>query len=139
MAQINSGKKSERIFEKLLEDKYKKSVYIERLPDTKSVKGMTGTGFVMKRPSDYIVTLNGEMFYAEVKSVTDEPSFSFSNLRPAQRNAMARQWAAGGLYKIFIHNLLTDTWYELNAGEVFCAEATGKKSIKWKDIPLWQI
>lgn len=135
----NTGTKSEKLFESILNDHYGKNVFVERLPDTKSIKGMMGTGFIQGRPSDYLVTENGVMYYAEVKSCQDEVSFPFSNFTKEQEKAMIRQNAAGGEYFIFIHNLLTDTWYKLSARQKIEVEKSGRKSIKWTELNKWEL
>ena len=133
----NNGVKSEKIFEDRMEEAYRKNVFVERLPDTKSIKGAIGSGFIAGRPSDYLVTLRGEMFYAEVKSCSDPVSFPFSNFRKDQWKAMIRQNAAGGKYSVFLHNLLTNEWYRVECQEVLAADQQGRKSIKWSEMSKW--
>lgn len=135
----NNGSKSEDLFEKILNEGFGKLVFIERLPDTKSIKGLLRSGFVQGRPSDYLVTLAGSMFYAEVKSCSDPVSFSFSNFRKDQWRAMKKQRAAGGKYYCFIHNLLTNEWYVVEGARILDTEEQGTKSLKWKDMTKWTL
>ena len=135
----NNGVKSEDAFVKRLEDAHGKGVYVERLPDTKSIKGVLKSGYIVARPSDFIVTLHGVMAYCEVKSCSDKTSFPFSNFEKAQWAAMKKQRAAGGNYFCYLHNLLTNTWYVVDGKEILRVEETGTKSIKWKDMNQWII
>jgi len=130
----NDGSGSEAIFE----DRMAlggKTVFVYSLVDTKQIKGAMGPkGFAKAGPSDYIVTENGNMYYAEVKSSNNATSFSFSNFTPSQNAAMVRQCAAKGQYWIFIHNLITDVWYRVPASEILMVKLTKKSSIKWSEM-----
>lgn len=131
----NDGSASELAFKKKLEDKYGKSVFVEKYTDTKSVKhDAVKEGFAKPAPADYVVTLKGKMFYAEVKSCSGT-SFPFSQFTAAQRRAMVRQHAADGEYWVFIHNIKTDTWYKVYGPMLLQMEKDeGKKSIKWIEL-----
>lgn len=135
----NNGEASQNLFEKILEQAYGKEVFIERLPDTKSIKGLMKKGFIQGRPSDYLVTIKGDMHYAEVKSSENATSFPFGNIAPEQWRAMKRQRAAGGKYYIYIHHLLTDLWYKVECRQILAVEEAGTKSIKWENMTLWTI
>lgn len=135
----NSGVDAEKDFVDRLEDVYGKRVFIERLPDTKAIKGALKGGFIQGRPSDFLVTLCGEMHYAEVKSCSDPVSFPFSNFRADQWKAMKKQRAAGGVYYVYILNINTNQWFRISGDEVLSIEEGGKKSIKWSELELWKI
>jgi penicillin-binding protein-related factor A (putative recombinase) len=104
--------------------------------DTRKLRGSGGKGFTNSRPSDRIVTFNRETFYAEVKSTTDEKSFSFSNIQPYQRGWARQTIAAGGLYFFFIHALALDQWFRVPAQVVLDAP---KKSLRFDELTsyLW--
>ena len=132
----NTGKFSEHEFVRKMEAAYGKNVFIHRFLDINEVKGMTGSGFVTANPSDYVVTWNGTMFYAEVKSMSikTSKSFSFSHFTKAQVAGMKRQLAAGGLYNIYLHILETNQWYMFPAALVERIKESGKKSITLNEL-----
>lgn len=135
----NDGKKSEKLFEDHWKAKGKK-VYVHRFVDTKQIKGrQNGQGFSQAAPSDYLITNAGHMFYAEVKSCSDKISFSFSQFTPSQNACMVRQCAAHGVYMIYIHNLNTDEWFQVNAVEILDRKMLGVKSMKWTEMQRWMI
>jgi penicillin-binding protein-related factor A (putative recombinase) len=94
-----------------------------------------GTGFAKGAPSDYIVTISGQMFYAEVKSTQEKVSFKYSSFTKHQIIGMTRQAAAGGVYKVFIHHIPSDSWYVLDGPSILSDMKKGNKSIKFTSIP----
>jgi len=126
----NDGTAAQDDFVSMMEERYGKNVYIYRLTDTKEIKGALKQGFVKKTPSDYIVTANGKMIYAEVKSTIDPKKFSFK-FQKGQHIAMLRQTNAGGDYMVFINSLHHKCWYMVPA-EFFLANE--KKSATWKEL-----
>lgn len=131
----NTGKFSEQEFVRKMTEAYGKNVYIHRYLDTNEIKGMTGSGFVASNPSDYTVTLNGLMEYAEVKSISNKTtSFSFSHFTKAQVAGMKQQIAAHGAYNIYLHVLETNQWYKFSAGLVERIKGNGKKSVTLKEL-----
>ena len=133
----NTGKRSQDRFEEIF-GKLGKRAYLFRLPDTAEVRGRAGKGWVRDQPSDYIVTEDGDMYYAEVKSTQNRTSFSVTALEKGQRSAAKRQTIAGGKYFVFIHRLLTDDWYKVPAEILFNAN---KSSMKWRELEpyKWQL
>lgn len=131
----NDGKKSEELFAERI-SKYGKSAYLERLIDTKSLsrKGVGVKTFVPKRPSDYILTIAGQMGYTEVKSTSSTTGFSFSALNTSQMASLRKQVAASGNYWIIIHRLETNEWYWLHGHTLLDIESKGKKSMTWDDL-----
>jgi penicillin-binding protein-related factor A (putative recombinase) len=89
-------------------------------------------------PSDYIVVSPNGMFFAEVKSTNNKTSFPFSMFTKGQKAAMARCFMAnaGGRYRVYIHNLITDTWYTLTANQYMTLFREGVKSVKWEDLSI---
>lgn len=142
MKKINDGTDAEAEFERIFNDWHGKKVYLERLPDTRKIKGMMKSGFVQARPSDYIMTLMGQTFYAEVKSCGDKVSFPFSNLRPEQWKSMIRQKAADGKYYCFLYNTETKHWYVIEGRDILSIKEQGRNSIKWTQmnqlLQTWQ-
>jgi penicillin-binding protein-related factor A (putative recombinase) len=84
-------------------------------------------------PSDFIVVSGGYMFFAEVKSTQNKTSFSLDSLTPSQRAACLQVTSCGGDYRIYIHNLCTDTWY-LMRGTEYVMYKKSVKSLKWEDL-----
>lgn len=128
-------KKAEHDFEDFFLDAGK-DVYVHRLPDTAVAKATGGKGgFIAAQPADYVVTLKGETFYAEVKSTIDEKTFHFSNIRKQQMAASRRIIRAGGKYLFFIKSLEWDRWYCLCAS-VLHNHPT--KSMTWEQLKAYE-
>lgn len=130
----NTGKKSENSFEAQL-TKLGKRAYFHRLTDAADVKGRTGVvGYQPKQPSDYMIVLDGQTSFAEVKSTQNQTSFPFSLLKPGQTAHAKRILAAGGNYLVFVHNLTTDVWYRIPMSVIEAVKARGNQSIPWSDL-----
>lgn len=125
-------KDAESEFESFFEV-YGKRAYVERLKDTAHVRGASGklAAFKDAQPADYIVTVEGAMFYAEVKSTQHEPSFPFSMIKPVQWAAARRTVSAGGIYRFYIRRESTKRWYSVPANVLIHHTA---KSIRWQEI-----
>lgn len=110
-----------------------KRAHVQRLTDTAFVRGTTGRAASFKdaQPSDYIITLEGTTFYAEVKSTQSEPSFPFSLIKKSQWAAARMVTAAGGHYRFYIRRESTKRWYVVPA-VVFITHTA--KSIRWHEI-----
>lgn len=132
MKKANNGVKAEELFEQIILHRYGKTAFLHSLVDTKEIKGMTGTGFARASPSDYLLTVDGVMEYAEVKSCQKRVSFPFSNFTPSQNAAMVRQTAAGGKYNIYIYNITTERWYVVPASLILSLRAADVHSITWE-------
>ena len=121
----NTGAPSEQQFEDLMLATYGKRVYLYRIEDAKAAYGLNNRAVKTNaRPSDYIVTANGDMFYAEVKS-TVSPTHAAFKLRKGQTVAITRQIAAGGKYYVFVHSIHHGKWYKLPFHE-------------FKTVPTWR-
>lgn len=130
----NSGKSSEKEFEEIL-DRLGKRAYYYRIVDAAEVRGRTGRiGFTRPAPSDYIVTLDGQTSYSEVKSTTDTSAFRFSLLRTKQSAAAVQIVAAGGSYFVYVHSLILNRWYRIPYQTIMGVKAGGKASINWQDL-----
>jgi penicillin-binding protein-related factor A (putative recombinase) len=131
---MNTGKESEDLFYNAMMNEGK-GTFIHRLADTNEIKGAFATGFINSNPSDFVLTRNGVMEYAEVKSSSNgKASFSFSQFTPKQNSSMIRQVAAGGRYMVYLHNMVSNIWYIVPATLILETKASGRKSLKWTDI-----
>lgn len=128
MKKKNTGKPTESDFERVL-TRLGKRAYFKRLVDAAEVYARVGRrGFTTSQPSDYIVTLDGQTFFAEVKSTVDPVSLKPSLLKSGQI-AHARQIvAAGGSYLIFVQALSTKEWF------CFPFNAFPTSSTPWKEL-----
>lgn len=117
-------------FEKMMNGK-RKRCHVHRFQDTMEVQGVKGVGkgFAGNQPADFIVTLDGKTFYAEVKSCENVTSFPFSNITQSQFRAATRVTSAGGIYLFFIKHL--DQWYMVEAGIILERWERGVKSMPW--------
>ena len=133
----NTGKVSEAIFEGFFL-KLGKRAFVHRVTDAAEVRGRSqGLNIIVKKqPSDYIVTANGEMFYAEVKSTEDKTAFRKSQIEDGQWVAAVKQTAAGGDYFFFVHALKSNLWYCIPAAHLIKSEA---KSWKWEELKTFII
>jgi len=135
----NTGKPSEKFFEGVLDSLGKRASYF-RLVDASEITGRTGkiAESARAQPSDYIVTLDGTTFYAEVKSTQNKTSFPFSLLKPAQWAAGVVVTGARGIYKVYVHNLNTDRWYVVPFTLIKQVKDAGKASIPWEQLKDYQ-
>lgn len=115
-----------------------KGAAVFRLTDTAAAKATGGKGaFVAAQPADYICVVNGQWFFAEVKSTTDVGHFHFSNIRKGQIAASRRTVAAGGLYFFFVKSEELDQWFCLPA-QVVHTTLREKKSMTWKQLEQYK-
>jgi len=126
----NTGKNSEDIFESWVQ---KQSGYLYRFEDFYDAKKK---GKVANRkPSDYLVTLSGSTFMAEVKSTTKN-TFSFSNIQPEQWRNAIKITRAEGEYYFFIHLLALNEWFRVPARRII---DSAKKSINIKELSEYKL
>ena len=135
----NTGKTSESLFESSIEH-LGKAAYLYRFPDAAEVRGRTGKiGFVRPAPSDYLVSMSGMFFLAEVKSTQDQTAFRFSLLRKTQSAHARMAWSAGALYFIFLHDLTRNQWYRIPYSFVEdWKRDTGRSSVPWKNLEAFK-
>lgn len=138
----NDGKLAEQWFEASFKT-LGKTVLLYPFEDYYQAKFNSGANSAAKaQPSDYLLTENGVLGFAEVKSSLNASSFPFADIRPLQWQFARKQTAANGVYEFFILNLNTNTWYRIKASFLLEHKDTGSKSIKWsllehcKWIPL---
>jgi penicillin-binding protein-related factor A (putative recombinase) len=115
---------------------WKKSSYCFQFHDTRAAMGATGSRrvFTTAHPSDFLVTDEGVMFYAEVKSSENPVSFPFTNVKPSQWNAARQQVAAGGNYFFFLFSLSNKVWYRIPGSYLVPLKEQGIKSVKWAEL-----
>lgn len=133
----NTGKEAEKAFLERIQRAGQ--TVVERLWDASDLRGLNNGRHIndFKKPSDFIVTQDGNTFYAEVKSVQSATSFPFANLEDGQRSAALRQAAVGGTYRFFLFSYGLGQWFVMEA-EVFAAAiAANKSSIKFNNLPRW--
>jgi hypothetical protein len=130
----NNGKRSEQLFAENV------SGLVFRLRDKADLVGLNGGKNVAAfgNPSDNILVTHEGAYLAEVKSTTSTTSFSLSCFTSAQKAAIYKMHKRelGQFYRIYIHSLATDQWYLITADDFMKVISTGKKSIKWKDLPI---
>lgn len=137
---MNTGNESEKIFELNLKRQHGKRVFIYRVTDSKEIRGLNKSKRIKTKaqPSDYVITEEGEMYYAEVKSSKNKTSFPFGNISDEQWRASKRQYMAFGVYYFFLHNLNTNLWYKLPAEILHETKSSGVKSLKWKTLTKYE-
>ena len=74
-----------------------------------------------RQPSDFITTLNGVTFFAEIKTTTKN-LFSFSGIQPNQWRTAVKQTKAGGLYYFIIYFSKHALWCAIPASVLIKSE-----------------
>lgn len=135
----NTGKLSEQ---KWLEahNKLGKRAWVHRFVDASEIVGKTGRVAVAAspQPSDFMLVLDGETSFSEVKSTQNKTSFPLSILRKTQSTQAKMILAAGGSYWIYIHALILKKWFKIPYTLVTQIKAEGKASIKWQDLSQYE-
>ena len=133
----NDGKDAERAF--LARIKRSPETVVERFWDQSDLRGINKGRAVadFAKPSDFLVTQDGNIHYAEVKSVQSATSFPFANLEAGQRSAALRQAAVGGDYRFYLFSYGLGEWFIMYADIFATALATGKSSVKFNALPRW--
>ena len=129
----NTGKPSEQDFDDHF-TRLGKRAYVHAFTDAAEVNGMNKgrkrITNVKAQPADRLVVLDGEMFFAEVKSsVSVDDRFDFKLLRKTQGAAAAQAIAAGGAYWIYYHHINTGEWFRFPYSLVAAVKADGRSSI----------
>ena len=116
---------AENRFEECLAKNYGINGHLHRLFDTSDIRAASryeaqkSFAHLPKNPADFVVTLNGRMFYAEVKG-TDTESFRLNRIEHSQLAGMIKQHAAEGEYWLFIHQVTNNEWFRM-PGSFFVA------------------
>lgn len=135
----NTGKSSEQIFENTLRKLYGSKVFIQEFYDAAYLHGLNKKPVkAPEQPADRLVTLNGQMFYAEIKSVSKGTSFPFGMIKPNQLRASKLALLAGGNYLFMVHDLQSDIFYRVPASLVLSTQEAGKQSLKWSEMEVWE-
>jgi penicillin-binding protein-related factor A (putative recombinase) len=132
----NDGKDAEGAF---LARMKRPGVVIERFWDQADLRGLNRGRTVTDypKPSDFLVTQDGAIHYAEVKSVQCDRRFPFKNIKDGQRSAALRQAAAGGPYRFYIFSFGLGEWFVMEARQFAEAIARGAKSILFEELTPW--
>lgn len=132
----NDGGKAEAFFESYWTGRVDSDC--ERLPDAKALHGLNGRRVGdFPKPSDYLVTTNGLMHYAEVKSTEKHTRFSFSDIRPAQKAKALLMARIGGPYIFYIYSFGLGKWFVMPARQFADAMNENRKSITFEELNLW--
>lgn len=134
----NSGKEAEKAF--LARMLAVPGTVIERFWDQSDLRGINKGKAIadFAKPSDFLVTQYGSIFYAEVKSVQSATSFPFSNLEAGQRSAALRQAAVGGDYRFFLFSYGLGRWFLMPATLFAATLEAGKSSVKFSSLKEWK-
>jgi len=134
---FNTGKDSELIFEDRMTER---NAFVYRFEDYADINYKGGSNSPNKavdaKPSDYIVSLSGSLFFAEVKSVATKRSFPFSSITKEQWRTAFKVVQTGGLYFFFIHFRELDEWFMVPAKEIIRHE---KRSMNQPDLVPFRI
>lgn len=85
-------------------------------------------------PADYTVTHQGNLFFAEVKSTSDDTRFNYSQVEAGQRSAAGICTACDTPYWFFIHSLKLNRWFQLPGAEFVADIKAGIKSRRFEDL-----
>lgn len=135
----NTGKPSEK---KWLDAHAKlgKRAWTHRFVDASEIVGKTGKVAIAAspQPSDFMLVLDGETSFSEVKSTQNKTSFPFSILQKTQSTQAKMILAAGGSYWIYVHSLVLKKWFKLPYSLVTETKAAGKSSLKWSELTEYE-
>lgn len=114
---------------------------VERFWDQADLRGRNGGKAVgsFAQPSDFLVTLNGLLEYAEVKSTTHKTSFSFHCIRPAQSSAALRQAKVHGPYNFYVFSFELSKWFVVSCKQYAKTVAEGRASLKFSELEEWTL
>ncbi len=129
----NDGKSAEKAFVEAMELTKR---WVHRFRDMKDVRGLNrGKAVAMfPCPSDFLIGGNEGLFLAEVKSTYNTTSFSYADVRPAQRSAAANAAARGFPFYFFVMNMNDGEWYTITATEFVEDLRAGRKSRPYKEM-----
>jgi len=129
---MQKWKKAQKDFENTFKALGKRA-WVCRLSDTAEAKALSGPrAMISAQPSDYIVVVDGHLFFAEVKSSSSKTSFSKHGIRPSQMAAARMVTAAGGDYYFFIKSEHLNKWFKVPAHIII--DNRDKASVKWTEL-----
>lgn len=117
-----------------------KNQFVFQFHDARAAMGAAQSRrvFTTSHPSDFLVTDQGQTFYAEVKSSENEVSFPFSNIEKGQWIAATRLVAASGYYYFFLKSEHLKQWFKVPASVILEQYHGGIKSIKWSLLTAYK-
>lgn len=141
---MKDWKKAEKAFEAFYGN-HRKDCNLYRFEDFGDVNFRSGRNTrlagkvgVTERPSDYLLTVQGQMAYVEVKSCANKTSFPFSNIRGSQWRSALKQTKAGGEYLFMIYSSEHNQWFRVPASVLIETKDNGKQSLAYKDIQAYR-
>lgn len=135
----NNGTQAQDDFE----DHWKKKPgsHAWRMRDKKDINGLNGKKIgkpggiaAFAQPSDFLVTDEGVLFFAEVKSTSDPKRFNYNQIEPAQRSAASISAACGSPYFFFIYSIARAQWFILTAAQFVADMKAGKSSRTFEEL-----
>jgi penicillin-binding protein-related factor A (putative recombinase) len=113
---------------------------IERFWDAADLRGRNGGRHVgdFPKPSDFLVTEDGLIHYAEVKSTQNAKRFPFSNIEKGQRSSALKQVSVGGAYWFYIFTFGLGEWFLMPATQYAKALHSGAASIQFAELQPWR-
>lgn len=134
----NTGKASEEEFERRWKALGKRA-FLYRFEDQGDLHGLNKKVVLSRcKPADYLVVVDGEKHFAEVKSSSDRTAFRFSQIRETQQGFARLITAANGGYFLYVHHVETDFWALLPWQIIQNRMAREKKSIPWSEMEAYQ-
>lgn len=114
----------------------KKKAFLYAFEDTREAQKTGGSRriWTKARPSDYLATVNGVTFFAEVKSTSNKTAFPFSMIKPFQWECAISTTMVGGIYLFFIRSEMTKIWYKVPASFMIESLNNNRKSLKWEEL-----
>ena len=118
-----------------------KHAYCFAFHDTREAMGATGSRrvYTSEQPADFLVTFDGQTFFAEVKSSQNATSFPLADLRASQTSTSIVVEAAGGQYFFFLKNETEGRWYQIPGHVLVSLRKAGIKSVKWGDLKQFEV
>lgn len=133
----NDGKEAERGFVAYWE----RVGHVQRFRDMKDLMGINKGARIkdFPKPADFLVSSpDTPLHYAEVKSTLDAKNFTFNKIRPGQSHAAQKEYLSGSnAYKFYIFSYPLGKWYVMDCATYAHCLKTGRKSISFEELPLW--
>jgi hypothetical protein len=133
----NDGKDAQRAFLAIMGAR--PNTVVERFYDQSDLRGLNKGRAVgdFPKPSDFLVTEDRNIHYAEVKSVQGAVSFPFGNIERGQSSAALRQARVGGDYRFYLFSYGLGKWFIMPATTYTAALEAGRSSVKFSELKEW--